>query len=102
MTDKPRDLGDWQSAVDAYVAAGYSREGAEAAIDQHCAIVAAHSPKIIQDIHKAIAVADFDPAPMQQYHPEPVEEPAITDPVSAIESHQQPPLGLSDANPEQH
>lgn len=44
MTDKPRDLGDWQSAVDAYVAAGYSKEGAEAAIDQHCAIVASHKP----------------------------------------------------------
>ena len=44
MTDKSRDLGDWQSAVDAYVAAGYSREGAEAVIDQHCAIVASHKP----------------------------------------------------------
>lgn len=44
MTDRPRDLGDWQSAVDAYVAAGYSKEGAEAAIDQHCAIVASHKP----------------------------------------------------------
>ena len=44
MTDKPRDLGDWQSAVDAYVAAGYSKEGAEAVIDQHCAIVASHKP----------------------------------------------------------
>ena len=44
MTDKSRDLGDWQSAVDAYVAAGYSKEGAEAVIDQHCAIVASHKP----------------------------------------------------------
>ena len=44
MTDKPRDLGDWQSAVDAYVAAGYSKEGAEAVIDRHCAIVASHKP----------------------------------------------------------
>lgn len=60
MTDKPRDLGDWQSAVDAYVAAGYSREGAEAAIDQHCAIVASHKPPA--------------PAPVAVAEPEPIIE----------------------------
>ena len=44
MTDKSRDLGDYQTAVDAYVAAGYSKEGAEAVLNQHCAIVASHKP----------------------------------------------------------
>ena len=37
--------------------------------------------KRLRDIHKAIAISDLDPA---------------------TESHQQPPLGHSDANPEQH
>ena len=60
MTDKSRDLGDWQSAVDAYVAAGYSKEGAEAVIDQHCAIVASHKPPA--------------PAPQAVAEPEPVIE----------------------------
>ena len=44
MTDTSRDLGDYQTAVDAYVAAGYSKEGAEAVLNQHCAIVASHKP----------------------------------------------------------
>ena len=60
MTDKPRDLGDWQSAVDAYVVAGYSKEGAEAVLDQHCAIVASHKPPA--------------PAPVAVAEPEPIIE----------------------------
>ena len=71
MTDKPRDLGDYQSAVDAYVAAGYSREGAEAVIDQHCAIVASHKPPA--------------PAPQAVAEPEPVVEAEEPEPESEQE-----------------
>ena len=70
MTDKPRDLGDWQSAVDAYVAAGYSKEGAEATIDQHCAIVASHKPPA--------------PVPAAVAEPEPIVEEPEQDKESAL------------------
>ena len=61
MTDKPRDLGDYQSALDAYVAAGYSKEGAEAVLDQHCAIVASHKPPAPPPQAVAEPVADAKP-----------------------------------------
>ena len=100
MTDKSRDLGDWQTAVDAYVAAGYSREGAEAVLDQHCAIVASHKPPG----PPPMAVADPDPiieaedAPAQAEPTDITELPtsgAIPDP--ATESHQQPSVGQGGA-----
>ena len=60
MTES-RNLGDYQTAVDAYVAAGYSKEGAEAVLDQHCAIVASHKPPA-------------PPAAVPEPQPEPKEE----------------------------
>ncbi len=67
MTDKPRDLGDYQSAVDAYVASGYSREGAEAAIDQHCQIVASHKPPAPPPPEPiAEPKSDLEPEPAQE------------------------------------
>ena len=75
MTDKPRDLGDWQSAVDAYVAAGYSKEGAEAVLNQHCAIVASHKPPV--------------PAPVAVAEPEPQPEPIVEDDDEAEQESEQ-------------
>ncbi len=85
MTDKPRDLGDWQSAVDAYVAAGYSKEGAEAAIDQHGAIVASHIKSPKEPLPQALIEPVAEDGRDTVSEPEDAPEPGNPVPVSTTE-----------------
>ena len=81
MTDKPRVLGDYQSAVDAYVAAGYSKEGAEAALDTHCAIVASHKPPALVPVAaepELVTAASGSPQPVNMVPANSTEDAAAT------------------------